>query len=211
MNKRNLKLIAVPAIYVVAILVFGTSMYLIQRVVNNNRFESNEDMEYVDKEIVTDNEYVPVIAPEITILKPFLNESVKVNKTFYNYNGDEKNQEESIIIYKDTYMQNSGVDYKFNESFDIVSILDGTVIEVTDNEILGKTIKIRHSNDLISTYQCLSEVSVNKDDTVLRGQVIAKSGTSNLYNNDYNLHFELSYQGKNINPEESYNKTEGEL
>ena len=90
MNKRNLKLIAVPAIYVVAILVFGTSMYLIQRVVNNNRFESNEDMEYVDKEIVTDNEYVPVIAPEITILKPFLNESVKVNKTFYNYNGDEK-------------------------------------------------------------------------------------------------------------------------
>ena len=117
----------------------------------------------------------------------------------------------SLIIYKDTYMQNSGVDYKFNESFDIVSILDGTVIEVTDNEILGKTIKIRHSNDLISTYQCLSEVSVNKDDTVLRGQVIAKSGTSNLYNNDYNLHFELSYQGKNINPEESYNKTEGEL
>ena len=211
MNKRNLKLLAVPAIYVVAILVFGTSMYLIQKVVNTNRFESHEEMEYVDKEIVTDNEYIPVVVTENTILKPFLNESVTINKTFYNYNGDEKNQEESLIIYKDTYMQNSGVDYKYTESFDVISILDGTVIEVTDNEILGKTIKIRHSNDLISTYQCLSDINVNKEDTVLRGQVIGKSGTSNLYTTDYNLHFELSYQGKNINPEESYNKTESEL
>ena len=211
MNKKNFKLFAVPTIYAVALLVFGTSMYLVQSIVNNNRFETNEEMEYVDKEIVTDNEYIPAVAPEITILKPFLNESVTLNKKFYNYNGDEKNQEESLIIYKDIYMQNSGVDYKYNEVFDVVSILDGTVIEVTDNEILGKTVKIRHSNDLISTYQCLGEVNVNKDDAVLRGQVIAKSGTSNLYNSDYNLHFELSYQGKNINPEDSYNKTEGEL
>ena len=72
MNKRNLKLLAVPAIYTLAIFVFGTSMYLIQRAVNNNKFESNEDMEYVDKEIVTDNEYIPVVVPENTILKPFI-------------------------------------------------------------------------------------------------------------------------------------------
>ena len=211
MNKKNFKLFAVPTIYVVALLVFGTSMYLVQSIVNNNRFETNEEMEYVDKEIVTDNEYIPVVVTENTILKPYINESVAINKSFYDYNGDQKKQEESLIIYQDTYMQNSGVDYKYSEVFDVVSILDGTVIEITDNEILGKTIKIRHSNDLISTYQCLSEINVNKDDAVLRGQVIGKSGTSNLYSTDYNLHFELSYQGKNINPEESYNKTEGEL
>ena len=79
------------------------------------------------------------------------------------------------------------------------------------NEILGKIVKIRHSNDLVSTYGCLSEVNINKDDNVLRGQVIGKGGTCNLYNTDYNLHFELAYQGKNINPLDSYNKTEGEL
>ena len=211
MNKRNLKLLAVPAIYTLAIFVFGTSMYLIQKAVNKNQFDSKEDMEYVDKEIVTDNEYIPVVVTENTILKPYVNESVTINKSFYDYNGDQKKQEESLIIYQDTYMQNSGVDYKLNEVFDIISVLDGTVIDVSENEILGKTIKIRHSNDLVSTYQSLSEVNVKKDDTVLRGQVIGKSGTSNLYPNDYNLHFELSYQGKIINPEESYNKTEGEL
>ena len=42
-------------------------------------------------------------------------------------------------------------------------------------------------------------------------QVIGKSGTCSLYSTDYNLHFELSYQGVNINPLDSYNKTEGEL
>ena len=211
MNKRNLKLLAVPAIYTLAILVFGTSMYLIQRTINDSRFESNDDMEYVDKEIVTDNEYIPVIAPDNTIMKPFISDMVKISKSFYDYQGEANKQEEALIIYKDTYMQNSGVDYKSDEVFDIVSVLDGTVIDVTENEVLGKTIKIRHDNDLVSTYQSLSEVSVKKDDTILRGQVIGKSGTCDLYNSASNLHFELSYQGKNINPETSYNKTINEL
>ena len=211
MNKRKLKLLAVPAIYAVAIMAFGTSMFLVQKMVNNNRFESNEEMEYVDKEIVTDNEYIPVVVTENTIMRPFLNDTVTVNKVFYKYDDESKNQEDALIIYKNIYMQNSGVDYKLNEVFDIISVLDGTVIEVTENEILGKTVKIRHSNDLVSTYACLSEVSVSKDEAVLRGQLIGKSGTCNLYSTDSNLHFELAYQGKNINPEDSYNKTEGEL
>ena len=211
MNKRNLKLFAVPIIYGLAIFTFGTSMYLIGRVINKEKFESNEVMEYVDKEIVTDNEYIPVVSVDNTILKPFSNNSVTINKPFYNYSGSSADQEKALILYEGTYMQNSGVDYKATEKFDIVSILDGTVIEVTDNDILGKTIKIRHNNDLISTYQSLSEVSVKTDDTVLRGQVIGKSGTCKLYNSDNNLHFELSYQGHNINPEDSYNKTENDL
>ena len=211
MKKRNLKLFAVPAIYTLALLVFGGSMYLIQRTVNSQKFTSNENMEYVDKEIVTDNEYIPVINVEPIIMKPFLNDSVSINKSFYNKDDDKQNQENSIILYEKTYMQNSGVDYKLNEQFDVVSILDGTVIDVIDNEILGKTIKIRHNNDIISTYQSLGETLVNKDDTVLRGQVIAKSGTCKLYSTDYNLHFELSFQGKNINPETSYGKNESEL
>lgn len=209
--KKKIKLFVVPAVYALAISVFGLSLYLAQRIFNNNSFSELENMEYVDKEIVTDNEYIPVVAEEVTIMKPFMNEEVKLNKTFYNYQDETKNQENSIIIYQDTYIQNSGVDYTYTESFDVVSILDGTVIEVTNNEILGNTVKIRHSNDLISVYQSLSDVSVKVDDMVLRGQIIAKSGTCNLYPKDYNLHFEMAYQGKNINPEENYNKKEFEL
>ncbi len=211
MSKRNFKLCVVPTGYILAILMFGTSMYLFGKIINNARFESPEDMEYVDKEIVTDNEYIPVVATENTIMKPFLIDGVVINKAFYNFEDSEENQEKSLIIYKDTYMQNTGTDYMYSEVFDIVSVLDGVVIEVSDNEILGKVVKIRHGNDLISSYSCLSDVSVKKDDSVLRGQVIGKSGTSSLYPNDNNLHFELVYEGVNINPEDSYNKTIDEL
>lgn len=211
MVNRKLKNLVVPGIYALAIFVFGMSMYLIQRVVNNSRFKSNDEMEYVDKEIVTDNEYIPVVNQNTTIMKPFLNEGVTVNKSFYNYEEDKENQENSIIFYENTYMQNSGIDYKHTEVFEVIAVLDGTVIEVSENEILGQTVKIQHSNSLISTYQSLSEVSVKKDDTVLRGQAIGKSGTSSLYSQDSNLHFELYYQGKNVNPEEYYNKTQDEL
>ena len=211
MNKRNLKLFAVPAIYVIAILVFGGSMYLISTFINNSKLKGTEEMEFVDKEIVTDNEYIPAVNVTPTLLRPFLNEGVSINKSFYNQDDEKTNQENSIVVYENTYMQNTGVDYKYNEIFDVVSILDGTVIEVTENDILGKTIKIRHNNDIISTYQCLSEINKNKDDTVLSGEVIGKAGTSSLYSKDFNLHFELSHQGKLINPETSYNKAEDEL
>ena len=209
MNKRNLKLFAVPTIYIVAIILIGTSIFIIQK--NQTKFEDSTKMEYVDKEIVTDNEYIPVVNITPTIMRPYLNDKVTKNKNFYNIDDEKSNQENAIIFYENTYIQNTGVDYKLNEVFDVISILDGTVIDITDNEVLGKTIKIKHNNDLISTYQCLSETFVEKDNTVLRGQVIGKSGTCKLYGEEFNLHFELSYQGKNINPESSYNKTENEL
>lgn len=212
MNKRNLRNLAVPAIYGAAIFVFGTSLYLVQKIVNNSRFETTEDnMQYVDREIVTDNEYVPVINQVNTIMKPFLNESVTITKNFYDYQAESSSQENAIIFYENTYMQNSGIDYTLKEQFDIISILDGTVIEVTDNDVLGKTIKVRHTNDLISIYQSLSEVNVKENDTIIRGQVLGKSGTCKLYSNDNNLHFELYHQGKNVDPEKYYNKTPDEL
>ena len=211
MIKRKFNNLTVPAIYAVALCVFGASMYLVQKAVNKETFDTNEEMEYVDKEIVNEEIYIPVVVQTNIINKPYINEAVTINKVFYDQNAENTIQENAIIFYENTYMQNSGVDYKHTENFEIVSILDGTVIEITDNEILGKTIKIRHENDLISTYQSLSEININVDDPVARGQIIGMSGTSKLYNTDYNLHFELSHQGKNVNPEEYYNKSTDEL
>lgn len=210
--KRKLKNLTVPAIYALALLVFTTSMYLVQKVVNKQTFEdSNDNIEYVDKEIVNDNIYIPVVVQTNIISKPYLNAEVTLSKSFYNSNAEAESQENSIIFYENTYMQNSGVDYKYKEAFEVISILDGTVIEVTNNEILGTTIKIRHESDLISTYQSLSQVNVKVDDKVVRGQVIGTSGTCSLYNTDSNLHFELIYQGKFVNPEEYYDKSTDEL
>ena len=159
---------------------------------------------------MTDNLYVPVVVETNIFSRPYYNPTVTINKTFYEYQKDE-NQENSIIIYENTYIQNSGASYKSNEIFDVMVTLDGEVIDIIDNEILGKTIKIKHKNDIISTYQCINSPNINKGEYVLRGQTIATSGTCPLYSDEYNLHFELTYQGKNVNPELYYDKTIDEL
>lgn len=209
-KKRKFKNFVVPSIYGLAICVFATSMYLIQGLFNNESFE-DEDIRYVDNELVTENIYIPVINTVPTIMRPYLNESVYVSKSFYNYQEDAEKQENALIFYEGTYMQNSGVDYKYASEFEIVSILDGRVIAVEDNELLGKTIKIQHDNELISVYQSLSRVDIKVDDVILRGQVIGMSGTSPLYSIDTNLHFELYHKGQIVNPEEFYNKSIDEL
>jgi len=210
MKKRKLKSFVVPSIYILTICIFATSMYLIQGLFNKESFD-DEEMIYVDNEIVTDNIYIPVVNTVPSIMRPYLNESVYISKNFYNYNDEVENQENSIIFYEGTYMQNSGIGYKYSEEFEVISILDGRVIEVSDNQILGKTIKIQHDNDLISVYQCLGRVDIKVDDYVLRGQVIGMSGTSVLYNKDFNLHFELYHDGKVINPNDYYNKSLDEI
>ncbi len=208
--KRKFKKFVVPTIYLLAVLVLGTSVYLVQKILNKQTFQSNENIEYVDKEIVTDNLYVHVVVETNIFTKPYYNHKVLIKKTFYDYQNEE-NQEDSIIFYENTYIQNSGVSYKNSEMFDVISTLDGDVLDVIDNEILGKTVKIQHKNNIISTYQCLNSTNINKGDHVLRGQTIGTSGVCSLYNKDYNLHFELTYQGKNVNPELYYDKTIDEL
>ena len=207
--KRKMKKLVVPTIYLTAILVFGTSVYLIQKIVNKQTFSTEQNLEYVDSEIVEEDFYVPVVMQTNIITRPYFSSSVTINKKFYDYK--EENQEESIIFYENTYIQNSGTSYKRNEIFGVRATIDGNVIDITDNEILGKTIRIKHQNDIISTYQCLSSTNINIGDYVVRGQTIGMSGTSQLYNDNYNLHFELTYQGKNINPELYYDKSTDSL
>lgn len=109
-------------------------------------------------------------------------------------------------------MQNSGIDLSSGNVFDVVSILDGEVISVKEDELLGKIVEIRHENELISVYQSLSEINVKENDKVLANQVIGKSGESNV-NKDLgnHLHFELYHHGKVVNPINYFDKNVDEL
>ena len=214
MRSRRIKPFLMPVVYGGCVIVFLFSMYFVQRFANSMMFSNNDNLEYVDGEIIDDNSNndIPVVGTEITIVRPYLDSSVKVGKNFYDYEGTNEEQENSIIYYENTYMQNSGVDYTSENVFDVVSILDGTVISVEENDILGTTIEVRHSNNLISVYQSLSNVMVEVDMEIIQGQIIAMSGTSNI-NKDLgnHLHFELYYNGKIVNPEEYYNKNVNDL
>ena len=213
MIKRKLKPFVIPSLYTLAIILFVFSIYFFQNTIKGV-FLSNDDVntEYVDDDILEDEQYIPVVNTKIEIIKPFINDKVTIAKSYYDYKAEADSQKNSIIYYENIYMQNSGVDYKLEEIFDVVSVLDGKVISVEDNDMMGTTVQIKHDNNLISVYQSLSNVKVKVDDTVIQGQVIAQSGESNI-NKDLgnHLHFELYHNGNIVNPEEYYNKSIEEL
>jgi len=218
MKRRKLKKFVVPVMYVVSIAMLVSSVYVVERLINNAVFQ-NDDVEEIEEVILNsdnDIEYnlndIPVVNTDVTISRPYTNGDVKIVKNYYDYKDEASIQEESIVYYGNTYMQNSGVDYGMGSEFEVVSILDGTVTEVIDDEIMGKTIKIKHSNDLISVYQSMGSVDVNVDDEVTQGMILGKSGEANVSPELGNhLHFELYYQGSVVNPLDYYDKLLGEL
>ncbi len=209
-KKFKLKPYVMPSIYVVLITVFVISAM--------TTFEDTpsevEDVRYVSNVILSND--TPVISTnpnnsantnEVIVIRPYNDAGVRIGKHFYNYKADEETQKNSIVSYENTYIQNSGIDYIKNESFDVISILDGTVISVNNNELLGNTIEIQHDKNLISVYQSLGTVTVKEGDSVTQGQILGKTGTCKINNElGKHLHFELFKEGQVVNPEEYYNK-----
>lgn len=209
MTNRRLKKSVVPVLYAVLVLLFVGSIYLLERAIVNYSFDE-DDYDYVS-ETIFENE-TPVINTDIVIVKPYNDSNVKIVKQYYDYQADQESQENAIIYHENTYLQNSGVAYQGNETFDVVAILDGEVIDVTQDNLLGTIVQIKHENDMISIYQSLGETSLKKGDIVNQGQIIGRSGTSNISTELGNhLLFELIIKGQTVNPEEYYDKKLNEI
>lgn len=208
MENRRLKKSVIYALYALAFITIMGTVYLLDMISSPKRFDDNTT--YVNKVIIEND--IPVVNVKSTIVRPYTASNISIGRNFYNYQDNEESQKNSLIYYEGTYIPNSGVDYKSDEIFDIVSILDGTVSKVTENTLLGKIVEVTHSNNVISVYQSMSEVIVSEGDTVIQGQVIGKSGEANISTDLGNhLHFEIILNGKNINPEICYDKKIDEL
>ena len=214
MMKRSAKYYLLSGILVAVLGVALLISYAVTNALTENRKEK-EDLTYVSNEILTDD-VIPTLKEESeeakrsNIMRPYTDSSVEIGKSYYDSKAESNNQEESIIYYKDTYIQNTGVDYISKKVFDIVSIADGKVISITQDDIVGTTIKIEHDNNLISVYQSVKDVEVKENDEVTQGQIIAKSGTNSISSDLGNhLHFELYNQNILVNPEDFFQNNEG--
>ncbi len=158
-----------------------------------------DNINYVTETVVDEEQ--PVVKQEIKILKPFNSDKVNIGKYYYDYKGVEDTQEKSLTYHDNTYIQNSGIDYTSEETFDVISVLDGTVSDVKKDDLLGNCVEIKHNNNYTTMYQSLSEVNVNKGDTVVAGQLIGKSGNNTIDKEVGNhLHFEMYINGEVVNP-----------
>lgn len=203
MIEKKVRLKLIPFLVIVFVLIPILTISFILK--NTLKKETPQDPEHVTEEVINDS--APVVNTNPTIINPYTDPSVTVGKNYYDYQAEEESQKNSIIVHDNTYMQNTGIDYIAENTFEVVSILAGTVISVKEDETLGKTIEIKHDNNLISTYQSLSELSVKKGDIVTQGQVIGKSGTNELDKELGNhLHFEIYDNGQSANPNNYLNK-----
>lgn len=212
---KSVKKIFVPTIYLIAILsVVGCILLTIMSI--NKYLTESEKFDYSINGLI-DNEVKPVQGEDITknsvkVIKPFRNEKVTIGRGFYDFEGEQTNQEKSIIFYENTYMQNSGVDYVSDEVFDVISVLAGKVISVDTDEVLGNIVKIEHDKNIITTYQGIDKVALKVGDVISQGTIVGVSGKS-LVNSNYttSLHFEVNYKGELIDPEKFYSLNVNEL
>lgn len=215
MIKKQTRPYIIEAICALILVLFVLSTYLMTNSLKVAENLKKEDILYVSYEVLTDN-VVTVLNETIsqpTMIKPYIDETVKIAKNFYSKNDEDQQQTDAIIYYENTYMQNTGIDYvnDSNTSFSVISVLDGTVVSITEDDITGKTIKVDHGNNVYSIYQSMQEIYVNEQDHIAQGQEIGKCG-ENKMNSDLknHLHFELFIKNEYQNPEEYYGKVIGE-
>ncbi len=209
MKKRKLKGYVLPTVYVLVIAVLFISVSFLGNALQ-------KELQYQDLSTdVLDDDVTPVIKEEETstdvtteskIVKPFTSTSVGISKSYYDMTDDEATQANSLVYYEQTYLQNSGVLYSSDEVFDVFATYDGTVTNVSTDEILGNVVEITHNPNLKTVYYSLGEVTVKKDDVVNCGDIIGKSGDNLLEGEkDNSLLVEVYYNGNTIDPEDFYN------
>ena len=206
--KRRLKNSVVYSLYGISFTLLLTGVILLGVVTKK---ATSPTYDYVSKSIF-DYEEIEVVNNSISIKKPYVDESVKIVKDYYDYRDEAKDQENSLVYYENTYIQSSGVSYSNGNSFDVVSILEGTVKEVKEDTILGNSITIDHGNGIVSVYQSVANITVKEGDKINAGFVIATSSTSNISTElENHLYFELIINGVCVNPEDYYDKLISEI
>lgn len=135
-------------------------------------------------------------------------------ESFYKYPCDEAvlfgYTEE--LVKNDTmgdYRAHTAVDFKCSSGAKVSAVNDGLVMSVTKDSLLGKVIEIDHGGKLVARYCGMDTVNVSEGDYVTIGQTIGTVGEVPFeVNEEPHLHFEMTFEGKTVNPLDAMSKTE---
>lgn len=211
MNKKKKKefSLLIPTICLLVLFVITTIVYFTSRVDNYYKNIDLDNITYVSNGIL--NRSIPIINIADTIKMPVA-DNIKIVRYFYDSAATQEEKEKAILYYEGTYMPNTGIDYANDVTFDVLAVYDGTVVDIEEDELLGKTVKIRHNNELISVYQGIDNIEVKEGDMVFTGSKIATSGKSKINNElGESMHFEIYKSGNYINPLTVINKKLGDI
>lgn len=204
MKTKRLKKFVLPTVYVMVIGVLFISISFLGNILQSKVEYGNMAVSALKDNVTPVGKTDNVV--ESRIERPYVSSNVSISKSFYDMTDDEAKQQNSLVYYENTYLQNSGVLYSSTSAFDVICAIDGKVTNVSKDEILGNFVEITHNPNLKTIYYSLSEVQVKKDDIVMSGDVLGKSGDNSLNGETENcLLFEVYHNGTAIDPEDFYN------
>jgi len=97
------------------------------------------------------------------------------------------------------WAHHDGVDYRARYGTPIYAVANGTVTSARWNGGYGKEVRIKHPSGYTTLYAHLSSIGVRNGQTVKRGQVIGRVGSTGVSTGAH-LHFGLISAGRYINP-----------
>ena len=120
-------------------------------------------------------------------------------KILNGYSGDE-------LVYNKTlgdWRTHNGIDVQAEEGAAVKTAADGTVVSVTNDELMGTTVVIEHSGGYTTHYSSLqADVPVAEGQSVHAGDVIGCVGSTSAAESEMgpHLHFSVSQNGSAIDP-----------
>ena len=200
MKHRKLRGYVLPTLYVIVLIVIFGAVSLVSSLmqVNPNYLYSVNVLKDVSTPVLEEVEEIE------EIVRPYTSSDVTIATYFYDEDASSEEQEKSLIYFENTYMKNTGVLYQAPEVFDCVAVLEGTVLNIKEDDILGNVVEIEHNPNLRTIYYSLGEVNVKVGEVLNQGDLIGTSGENNITDSSSNLLFEVYYNGTLLNPEEFY-------
>ena len=209
MTKRRLRKEVKVALFIISI----SMIMLFSATIIRNLKPANEEEngKYVMNSLLEPITPVANITETTKFIKPYTSDKVSINRYFYDKDATSEQQEKSLIYYENTYLQNSGVVYSSEEEFDVVSVYDGTILDIKQDDILSTIVYVSHNSSLTTIYYGLKDVNVKVNDTITQGTVLGKSNTNKFSQSNNSILFEVNFDGKVINPESFYQMDINEL
>lgn len=97
------------------------------------------------------------------------------------------------------FLRHEGADLRAAINSPVLSIADGQVVDTGYGPVTGFYVTINHADGWSSRYLHLSTISVGKGESVLKGNIIARSGNSGRSNGPH-LHLEISRHHRLLDP-----------
>ena len=132
----------------------------------------------------------------------------RIVKKFYDASLSDEELENALVYFEGVYRPNLGIDFaNDNKAFEVKAACSGTVTKKENDALLGWVVTVTNENGIATTYQSLSEVTVEKDAVIKQGDKIGTSG-ENVYESELknHLHFILEKDNQAINPEKYFDQ-----